>query len=181
LLAGLRERIDGRERARHGRTSLRAFLFLLKRLNRHVTGAWGPLQERPERYWRENPYMFAAFAAGVAYLFDALRPPGDTVAPPPTPNPHYGPALAAMGARSHHRAPDDPEEYGRDCAESVLMFVTEAILDRRHRAEGEEFGDDHYGLIDAFEDLNLKGFWDLTDGVGVWLAPTQTLTEKKSK
>jgi hypothetical protein len=172
LLTGLRQRIDERERAKHGRTPLRAFLFLLKMLNRDVTGPWGRLRDRPEHYWRENPYMFSAFAAGIAYFFDALKPPGDAVAPPPTPNilftdPHWAPVLAAMGARPHHHhAPDDPQEHGRDCAEFVLKRVQVETFDHRHPdSEGDVFDDDHYGFVHALEDLNLK----------------YHLTEKKSK
>jgi hypothetical protein len=171
LLAGLRERIDRRERAAHARTPLRAFLFLVRMLNRQVTGSWGSLQDRPEHYWRENPYMFAAFAGGISYFFDALKPPGDAVAPPPTPNtlladPRLGLALAAMGAYSHHRAPDDPQEHGRDCAKSVLAFVQMATFDHRHREEGEVFSDDHYGFVDALEDLKISSVKYLTDTEG---------------
>jgi len=144
---------------------LRALLFLISALGRATLGRhW-----QDSKYsWHSNPYMFAAFRAGIVDLLDRLRPPGEIVTPPP------GPELMDEDEwLFRYTFPDSPEEYARNLVQ--LLILQAQIQDHeeqmrieygdktRHRWEDEDYPEMmryhmmryHYGFVEARRDLNL--------------------------
>ena len=110
---------------------LRAIFYLMGLLAERIPAG---LRADPKYNWRTNPFMFEAFSVAVRYLLDALRPPGEIIAPPPPP-PEPPPSivhnmtpleLAAAKERAEFfhgiRFPtfDTPERRGRDVAQILL-------------------------------------------------------------
>jgi hypothetical protein len=142
---------------------LRALLFLISTL---INGIAGPHREDAKYSWRSNPYIFAAFSAGIVDLLDRLRPPGEIVTPPPGPEQvgedEEGPRLF------RHTFPDSPEEYAQDIVE---MLILQASVQHFSDEMEKKYGDEmryrwkesghpevprlHYGFVDAHRDLIL--------------------------
>jgi hypothetical protein len=145
---------------------LRALLFLISALGRQTLGPHWP---DPKYSLHSNPYMFAAFRAGIIDLLDRLRPPGEIVTPPP--GPEYmdedKPGLF------RHTFPDSPAEYARilvqililqaqiqDSVEQIRIKHGDKI---RHHWEDEDYPEMmrhhmmryHYGFVEARRDLTL--------------------------
>jgi len=112
---------------------LRAIFYLMGLLAERIPAG---LRADPKYNWRTNPFMFEAFTVAVRYLLDALRPPGEIIAPPPPPPLPEPPPdvvrdmtaleLAAAKERAEFihgiRFPtfDSPERRGRDVAQILL-------------------------------------------------------------
>jgi hypothetical protein len=143
LNIGLEEKAERRDRKKG---PLRALCFLIDTLSRSVRSN---RPDDPKFTWHSNPYAFEAFRAAVLHLLDVLKPPGPVVVPS---GPTRGLAMAFT---------DSPEKYGRFCVEMLRQTI-------RFHSDIEEtgaWGDilrsphrmrEHYGLIDAKQDLDLK-------------------------
>jgi hypothetical protein len=154
LQLGLHEK-----QARNRHQPIRAMCYLITQLSEMVTIAL--LKERnlmhPEYNWRSNPFMFEAFRVAVLYLFDALRPPGASVAPLPLKE-----ELCRMARY------DDPEHCGRNVTESLLRALQFFGANTRQEVDSafETFETDrrvldtqtqmHYGMFDAARDLGVQ-------------------------
>jgi hypothetical protein len=145
---------------------IRALLFLISSL---INGIAGPHRGDAKYSWRANPYMFAAFRAGVIALLDKLRPPGEIVTPPPGPEyrvvvDEYEPEWPPR----RHTFPDSPEKYAR---RRVELLILQAEIQHGYEEMRDDYGDEfrydpedsghpeaprlHYGFVDAHRDLNL--------------------------
>jgi hypothetical protein len=147
---------------------LRALLFLISALGRRTLG---PHWQDSKYSWHSNPYMFAAFRAGVVDLLDRLRPPGEIVTPPPGPEEEVWEENDDNGDNSagglwRFTFPDSPAEYARilvqmlimqaqmqDEAEQMRMKYGDEI--RQHWPDYPEYTRYHYGFVEARRDLNL--------------------------
>jgi hypothetical protein len=130
---------------------LRAIFYLMGLLAERIPAG---LRADPKYNWRTNPFMFEAFSVAVRYLLDALRPPGEIVAPPPPPPPPEPPPsvvrdmdaleLAAAKERAEFfygiRFPtfDTPEHRGRDVVQVLLSEVQlHGVLDAESPGQRE--------------------------------------------
>jgi hypothetical protein len=149
---------------------LRAICYLVGLLPDRIPSGW---RFDPKYNWRTNPFMFKAFSVAVAYLLDALQPPGEvTPPPPPPPLPPLPPEAPRDRAEFFHaiRFPtfDTPENRGRDVARHLLVelnFPENYSISALHPDLAREaFGDEgadlllrlHYGLTDAKRDLDFS-------------------------
>jgi hypothetical protein len=130
---------------------LRAIFYLMGLLTERIPAGLGA---DPKYNWRTNPFMFEAFSVAVRYLLDALRPPGEIIAPPPPPPPPEPPPsvvgnmtpleLAAAKERAEFfhgiRFPtfDTPERRGRDVVQVLLSEVQlHGVLDAESPGQRE--------------------------------------------
>jgi hypothetical protein len=160
LLLGLHEK-EERNRPR----PIKAICYLITTLSKMVARN----STHSEYNWWSSPFMFEAYRAAVLHLLDAVRPEGEIVAPPTLtkiePPPWQG----------KHAKYDDPEEYGRDIARSLLEAlhfygatmpeeVNAAIVEMHGDRASQELLDalmrTHYGMGDAARDLGVKCYWD---------------------
>jgi hypothetical protein len=144
---------------------VRALLFLIESLSH---GLRGPHREDAKYSWHANPYMFAAFRAGIIDLLDRLRPPGEIVTPPPGPEEmgedEEGPHLFR---RTFFNS---PEEYARNMVDLLILQASiQHFSDEMRKKYGDEIRSRweewahehpevprlHYGFVDAHRDLNL--------------------------
>jgi hypothetical protein len=145
---------------------LRALLFLIESLS---NGIRGPHWQDAKYSWRSNPYLFAAFRAGIIDLLDRLRPSGEIVTPPPGPEQRDEvDEYEEEWPPWRYTFPDSPEEYARNRVEALIL---QAQIRQGLEKMREEYRDElryswedsahpevprlHYGFVDAHRDLNL--------------------------
>jgi hypothetical protein len=154
LQIGLHEK-----QARNRHQPIRAMCYLITLLSEMVTVSL--LRERnlthPEYNWRSNPFMFEAFRVAALHLFEALRPPGASVAPLPLKE-----GLSRMARY------DDPEHCGRLATERLLRALQFFGANTPQEVDSafEAFETDrrvldtqtqmHYGMFDAARDLGVQ-------------------------
>jgi len=150
LVLGLYEK-----QARNRPKPIRAMCYLITQLSEMIAVAI--LKEKnlthPEYNWRSNPFMFEAFRVAVLHLFEALRPPGESVAPLPLPE-----RFSRMARY------DDPEHCGQNVTESLLRALQffgahtpeeiNSAFEYRHTAD--VLTQMHYGMADATRDLGVE-------------------------
>jgi hypothetical protein len=143
---------------------LRGLFFVIETMNRLIAALHS---QEPQYSWRSNPYVFAAFRAGVIHILDELRPAGEVVTPPPVPNTFPFPELVTDQVKEalspRFSFPESPDDFGRDRARAALYLAhMRDIFDRLYRQPDyrgsgvpPESARIHYGLVDARRDLGL--------------------------
>jgi hypothetical protein len=153
LQLGLSEKARNRQRS-----PIRAFTYLIESLTRKMELLAEDISVSHTKYtWRSNPYMFEAFRTAVLAVLNELRPSGEIVTPP----------FAVEEDVGWHPLLKEPQEYGHQLAFHLLLDMQVSHYYEKTRASEvwrdfklSDYPDDireHYGLVDARQDLGLKG------------------------
>jgi hypothetical protein len=161
LLVGM-----GQKAERRKKNPLRALCFLLENLSGYVSGPTS-LTDDPAYSWHSNPYMFEAFRTAVIDLLNQIRPTGEVVTPP-----REGSSRALHPSEKFRQQesvtpiwdfPEKPEDYGHTIARDLLITMQRKLCETTEEhynwlptAFHKDVKRWHYGLIDAWRDLDLK-------------------------